>query len=94
VPLVASDISGVSDILDDEKNSGGRTVPCGDKAALAQALGAILTNPSMSNELGKQARRRAETCFSLETVGGQLRTFLLSGITKEFSSAVARNDTE
>jgi glycosyltransferase involved in cell wall biosynthesis len=94
VPLVASDISGVSDILDDEKNSGGRTVPCGDKAALAQALGAILTNPSMSNELGKQARRRTETCFSLETVGGQLRTFLLSGITKEFSSAVARNDTE
>jgi glycosyltransferase involved in cell wall biosynthesis len=90
VPLVASDIPGVSDILDGEKNSGGVTVPCGDKAALAQAVGAILTNPSMSHELGKQARRRTETCFSLETVGSQLRTFLLRGIPKQFSSAVTK----
>jgi glycosyltransferase involved in cell wall biosynthesis len=90
VPVVGADIPGVSDILDGEKNSGGLTVPCGDKVALAQALGVFLTNPSLSRELGNQARLRAETCFSLEMVGSQLRTFLLNGIRQELSSPVTK----
>jgi starch synthase len=77
LPIVATDAPGVPDILPDGELSGGIIVPREDSTALAQALGSILDNPTWGQELGKRARDRAETAFSLEAIGQQLREFLL-----------------
>jgi glycosyltransferase involved in cell wall biosynthesis len=76
LPVVAADAPGIPDILQGGEISGGIIVPRGDPAALALALGRILDNTSSGRELGLCARRRAETCFSLQAVGNQLRAFL------------------
>ncbi|MEJ1931764.1 glycosyltransferase family 4 protein [Nostoc sp. NIES-2111] len=77
LPVVATDAPGVPDILPDGELSGGIIVPREDSTALAQALGSILDNTTWGYELGKRARARAETAFSLEAIGQQLREFLL-----------------
>lgn len=78
LPIVAADAPGVPDILEGGEASGGLVVPRGDAAALALALGRVLDNKDWGREMGKRARCRVEECFSLETVGKQLRNFLLS----------------
>ena len=78
LPVVTADAPGVLDILEGGEASGGLVVPRGDAAALALALGRILDDEVWCRELGQRARCRAEICFSLEAVGGQLRTFLSS----------------
>lgn len=77
LPVVAADASGVPDTLKDGAASGGLVVPRDDVAAFALALGRILDDEDWRRKLGKRARRRVEECFSLETVGKQLRAFLL-----------------
>lgn len=76
LPVVATDAQGIPDILGRE-TSGGLIVPREDAAALAQAIGRVLDDESLRQTLGKQARARAEACFSLEAIGVQLRDFLL-----------------
>ncbi|BCL37660.1 glycosyltransferase family 4 protein [Nostoc sp. MS1] len=76
LPIVATNAPGVPDILPNGELSGGIIVPREDSTALAQALGFILDNPTWGQELGKRARDRAETAFSLEAIGQQLREFL------------------
>jgi starch synthase len=78
IPVVAADAEGVTDIFEDGENSGGLVVDREDPAALATALGRVIDDPNWGRELGRRARRRVEECFSLETVGEQLRAFLLS----------------
>jgi glycosyltransferase involved in cell wall biosynthesis len=79
LPIVAADAQGVPDILEGGEASGGLIVPRDNAAALAGALGRLLDNEDWSRELGRRARRRIETSFSLEAVGKQLRTFLCNG---------------
>jgi starch synthase len=79
LPVIAADAQGVSDIFEDGEASGGIVVPRDDPEALALALGRLIDDPVLSSELGNRARRRAETCFSLDTIGKQLREFLLQG---------------
>jgi starch synthase len=55
-------------------------VPRGDAAALAQALGRVIDDEAWGRELGRRARRRVETSFSLEAVGRQLRALLLGPV--------------
>jgi glycosyltransferase involved in cell wall biosynthesis len=76
LPVVASAAQGVPDILEGGEASGGLVVPRNDIAALARALGRVLDDEGWSRELGKRARCRVEACFSFETVGKQLHTFL------------------
>src|SRR3972149_5572059 len=76
LPVVAADAPGVSDIFEGGEAAGGIVVPRGDAAALALALGRVLDDPAWACELGMRARRRVESCFSLEAVGKQLRDFL------------------
>jgi glycosyltransferase involved in cell wall biosynthesis len=78
LPVVATDAPGVPDILAGGEASGGLIVPRDDADALAMALGRILDDEAWRRGLGERARRRAETCFSLESVGEQLRSFVLS----------------
>jgi glycosyltransferase involved in cell wall biosynthesis len=78
LPVVAADAPGVSDILEEGEVSGGIVVPREDATALVVALGRVLDNEAWGRELGKRARCRVERCFSLETVGKQLRDVLLT----------------
>jgi glycosyltransferase involved in cell wall biosynthesis len=76
LPVVAADAQGVPDIFEQGQASGGLVVPRGDAKALALALGRVLDDEAIRHEMGRCARRRVEECFSLDTVGQQLRDFL------------------
>jgi starch synthase len=76
LPVVASNASGISDLLADGERSGGVIVPLGDVPALARELGALLDDPGRSRWLGERARARVERAVSIETIGRQLRAFL------------------
>ena len=76
LPVVATEVQGIPDILMGGELSGGLVVPQEDSEALAHALGRILEDEAWSRELGHRARHRAETHFSHKTVGQQLRDFL------------------
>jgi glycosyltransferase involved in cell wall biosynthesis len=78
LPVVAADAPGVPDILEEGEASGGLVVPRGDAKALALALGQVLDDEALSCQLGQNARRRAESCFSPQVIGKQLRDVLLS----------------
>lgn len=76
LPVVAAAAHGVEDILEGGEQAGGIVVPTGDVAAFSTALGALLDDPLRREELGRRARRRAVTAFSIEAVGRQLRDAL------------------
>jgi glycosyltransferase involved in cell wall biosynthesis len=78
-PVVAADAPGVPDIFERGEESGGLVVPRGDPVALAHALGRVLDDPALARELGRRARRRAETHFALEVVGSHLKDFIFEG---------------
>jgi glycosyltransferase involved in cell wall biosynthesis len=94
LPVVATDVNGISDIFDGGEAAGGIVVPSCDAIALAAALEQILTDKALGRKLGKRARRRAEACFSLEAVGRQLRNFLSIGESKDLLSAGEGTSTE
>jgi starch synthase len=77
LPVIAFDAPGMPDILEGGEASGGLVVPRGDVDALASALGRALDDAAWSRTLGKRARARAQSHFSLEAVGEQLRAFLV-----------------
>jgi glycosyltransferase involved in cell wall biosynthesis len=76
LPLVAADAEGIAEILEGGELAGGIIVPRNDSAAMATALAAMIDDPEKARGLGKRARQRVEACYSLESVGRQLRTFL------------------
>jgi starch synthase len=77
LPIVASDLNGITDILEAGEQSGGILVPPGDARALAEALIRVLRHQSHAHELGRRARSRVEESFSMEVVGKHMRAFLL-----------------
>ena len=77
LPLVATAVSGIPDILEEGEASGGIIVPKEDVAKFALALGKILDDKPFRQALGKRAKQRVEQHFSLEEVGKQLRHFIL-----------------
>jgi glycosyltransferase involved in cell wall biosynthesis len=76
LPVVATDVSGVQDLLAGGEEGGGVIVPPEDPFALAMALHRLVEDDELARELGRRARRRAEQEFSLDIVGGRLRRFL------------------
>lgn len=78
LPIVAAEVHGIPELLEGGEESGGIVVPPGDAGALAGALGHVLDDERLRQELGTRARRRVEQRFSLEMVGGQLRDFMAS----------------
>lgn len=79
LPIVATNVEGIPDILDGGEASGGLVVPRSNAVELALALDRVLDDEAWRLELGERARCRVEACFSLEAVGKQLRAFLLNG---------------
>jgi starch synthase len=76
LPSVASDATGVIDVLPAGEADGGLIVPAGDPVALTAALVRLLDEPDLAAALGARARHRIDTEFSLPVVGGRLRDFL------------------
>jgi glycosyltransferase involved in cell wall biosynthesis len=77
LPIVAADVAGISDILENDEASGGIIVPCEDIDALAQKVGQLLDNATLAQTLGQRARARVEQCFSFEAIGQQLKELLV-----------------
>ena len=61
LPVVATDVGSVKDVVADEE-SGLLCAP--DATAVAQALARLLDNPPLAQELGANARARANRLFS------------------------------
>lgn len=69
VPVVASDIAGYREVVRGGVN--GLLVPSGDPAALAEAVGRILSDPGLAERLREAGRSRARE-FSWEKVASRL----------------------
>lgn len=78
LPIVASDVAGISDILEHGEASGGIVVPHENADRLALKLGQLLDDEILSRELGKQARKRVEEGFSFEVIAKQLQALFTS----------------
>jgi glycosyltransferase involved in cell wall biosynthesis/GT2 family glycosyltransferase len=78
LPVVASNVNGIADILDDGEGYGGVLVPPGNPDALSQALDKVLLDSTFAQRLGQRARERAISAFSMERIGHQLKALLLS----------------
>jgi len=76
LPVVATDVEGVREILEHGEASGGVVVPLNDPAALASAIGRLLDDSDRRRALAERARERAESGFSLDATGESLRAFL------------------
>lgn len=63
LPIVATDVSGTRQVM--APGETGLIVPPADSSRLAQALAALLTDPERAAEMGRAARRRAETQLSV-----------------------------
>ncbi len=62
VPVIASDIGGITDIVQHDRT--GLLVPPGNEVALAAALSRVLTDPVLSRTLGDAGRQRLRDTFS------------------------------
>jgi glycosyltransferase involved in cell wall biosynthesis len=62
VPVIASDIGGITDIVEHERT--GLLVPPGDETALAAALTRVLTDRPLANTLGAAGLRALRESFS------------------------------
>jgi phosphatidyl-myo-inositol dimannoside synthase len=69
VPVVASDIGGITDIVQHERT--GLLVPPGDETALAGALTRVLTDRALSDRLGAAGLRALGESFSWERIVGR-----------------------
>jgi glycosyltransferase involved in cell wall biosynthesis len=65
-PVVATDVGGVSDLVQDGLT--GRLIPAHDVQALARALLEVLTHERDRREMGAKARSAAQARFSLDAV--------------------------
>lgn len=83
--VVASTIGQISQVIRDREN--GLLVPPGDSSALASAFDTLLSNKSLRDALGKQARRDAELKYSWDTYVARLERLMHSVIAhKPFDS--------
>ena len=79
LPVVASEVNGIADILEGGEKSGGVLVPPGDARALSDALSRLLNDQSLTEALGRRAYCRAMSAFSMEHVGSQLKSIMVTG---------------
>jgi glycosyltransferase involved in cell wall biosynthesis len=66
MPVIASQVSGTVEVLDDQKN--GLLIPPGSPEALAAAMELVLAKPGLAFAWGRQARRKVQEQYSLDAV--------------------------
>jgi starch synthase len=76
LPVVASRAHGLPDIFRFGEASGGLLVPCGDAAAVADALARLAAAPELRMTLGRAARDGVESRFAISAVADGLRRFM------------------
>ncbi len=64
LPCIASDVGGVSDLIEDGKS--GLLVPAADSEALARAIYRALTDATLADAMGEQARAKIHRLFNNE----------------------------
>jgi glycosyltransferase involved in cell wall biosynthesis len=72
LPIVASDVSAIPELLGDT----GVIVPRGDAPALAAALRDLADQPAHRQRLGARARARARVCYSADRQLGRIADVL------------------
>ncbi len=65
-PVVATDVTGCRDVIRDGEN--GFLVPLGDVSALANAIGKLLQDKELRQEMGLRGRKIVEAEFSIDRV--------------------------
>jgi glycosyltransferase involved in cell wall biosynthesis len=72
LPVVASDVSGIRDLIVPDKN--GTLVPAGDHNALAEAIASLLGDPLRSAAFGQAGYAMAIPHYSLDNMIGQIES--------------------
>jgi glycosyltransferase involved in cell wall biosynthesis len=76
-PVVATDVGGVRELVGDS----GAMVPAKDSSALAEAMLAMMRRPAVARaELGRAARERICSCFSMDRKADEWEALYLSVI--------------
>lgn len=78
LPVIATDIAGVPDIVGCGSRAGGVLIRPNDARALAEAIGEFVDDEPRRLELARRARLRVDERFSLDVVGRRLRDFLVA----------------
>jgi starch synthase len=76
LPLVSTDAGGMADVLERGEADGGVLVPREDSHALSSALGRLIDDEKLRQQIGLNARQRIEAKYSLEAVGSELVAFI------------------
>lgn len=76
LPVIATEVPGIADILVDHEASGGIRIPSEQPQQLAAAIVRVLNDEGLRQQLGQRARQRVESHFSLAGVGAQLRAMM------------------
>ncbi len=76
LPIVATEVPGIPDILENHENDGGIRVPCENPNRLAEAIIRLLNDEELRQQLGKLARQKVEKRFSLLSVGEEIQSFI------------------
>jgi colanic acid/amylovoran biosynthesis glycosyltransferase len=71
VPVVTTAVGGLAEVVIHERT--GLVVPQHDQAALAEAIGRLLSDADLAAELARAARRHVEANYSLERSASRLR---------------------
>ena len=66
LPIIATDVGGNRDFIDDEKT--GLLVPVQSPGHLASAIERLIASPSFAKCLGQEAKKEAERRFAIELV--------------------------
>lgn len=77
VPVVASDLSGIPELITDRES--GWLVPPRDASALADALSMLFHDPQLRQHLGQSGRRKVQTEFDLEKNAQHLQSLFFDG---------------
>ena len=76
LPIVATNISGISDLLEKGEAMGGIIVSKENVCELSRAIGKLLDDDEYRKKLSIRAYQRVSSTFCLKSVGSQLKNFL------------------
>jgi starch synthase len=86
LPIVASRVNGIPDLVPQGELPGGVLVEPGDVEAVTREVGRLLDDPALARDIGRRALNHAEINFSKEALGKRLRALLLQD---RFSASAA-----
>ena len=83
LPIVASSINGIPDLLENGRHSSGVLVESENVGAVVEAVNDLFMDPTLARAFGCHALSRVKEDFSIDGVGKQLRSILLNRLEQE-----------